>query len=593
MKPANDSLEGTTTTSAGNYLANTFPISSDINLGFVFTDAESSKFYIKDGSCFVRANGTTNNGLASAKDNNTNPDYGIWTITETASGSGEYTIINNNDRQISLYLSSTTNNWRSYGNTSGSKTNVYLYKKVVPVESITITNNPGTLTIGSTYQLNTTILPVDASDKSLTWHTSDDTIISVSSSGELTAEGLGTATIYASANDGSEVESDPISITVQEAAVVTAISVSANPSSGVAGNTLALTANVTGSGPSYNTVNWSIDDTDIATITSTGANTANAVLTRIPGTATVTATSAVAGFESISGSTTITNNQIWVSSITIDPATETNLTVGLTYPTGCTVEPSDATNPNVIWSTSDPTVATISNEIISALGAGTAVIKATAADGHTPIVEDSITVTVHEPLGSLYLDQEELNLTVGESYDLLCSDHPINKADGVLSTALGSGSVATEDNQVVVGTYNEETDSLFVVGNGGSEATRANAFEVTPEGKAIVGTNTENSDSTNTLVTKGFAESTFLAKTRTVNILTSDWVDSAVELNLSPVSVGSADVLFVSPTDDCAQEYYNCGIQRAVNGSTLTLTAATIPENTITIQIIYFKGQAF
>ena len=593
MQPTNTESSGDITTAAGKYLANTFPISSDINLGFVFTDAENSKFYIKDGSCYVRANGTTNNGLASAKDNNTNPDYGIWTITETASGSGEYTIINNNDRQISLYLSSTTNNWRSYGNTSGSKTNVYLYRKVIPVTGITITN-PGTLIVGSSYTLSATIDPSTASDKSITWSSSDSNIITINSStGEATAIAEGTATITAVANGGTDV-SDSITVSVEAAAVVTDITVTANPSSGVYGDTLDITATVEGSGSGYNVVNWTNSNPNIATLIPTGANTATATLTRNIGTTTITATSAVEGYESISGSCTITNNQIYVDSITIDPETPTDLTVGLVYQTGCTVEPDNATNPNVIWSTSDPTVATISNEEISAIGVGTAIIKATAADGGHPIpAEDSITVTVSAPLGQLYLNKTTLNLKVGESYDLVCSEYPFNKAEGVLSTALGSGSVATEDNQVVVGTYNEETDSLFIVGNGESEATRANAFEVTPEGKAIVGANTENSDSANTLVTKGFAEAAFLAKTRTVNILTSDWVDSAVELDLSPVSVGSADVLFVSPTDDCAQEYYNCGIQRAANGSILTLTAATLPENTITIQIIYFKGQAF
>ena len=99
----------------------------------IFADAGSSKFYIKDGACFVRANGTTNNGLASATSNDSNSNYGIWTVTETST-SGEYTIINNNSRQISLYNNS---NWRSYGTTSGSKTNVKLYEKAKTAQTIT------------------------------------------------------------------------------------------------------------------------------------------------------------------------------------------------------------------------------------------------------------------------------------------------------------------------------------------------------------------------------------------------------------------------------------------------------------------------
>ena len=49
-----------------------------------------------------------------------------------------------------------------------------------------------------------------------------------------------------------------------------------------------------------------------------------------------------------------------------------------------TVQPSDATNPAVTWSSSAPTVASVANGVVTALAAGTAVITATTVDGgHT------------------------------------------------------------------------------------------------------------------------------------------------------------------------------------------------------------------
>ena len=151
MNPANSTASGTTTKAAGEYSATSFTAASGPDRGFIFADAGSSKFYIKDGACFVRANGTTNNGLASATSNDTNPNYGIWTVTETGT-SGQYTIINDNSRQISLYG---TTNWRSYGTTSGSKTNVKLYEKSATPQTITVDPSSKEAYTDETFSLTT------------------------------------------------------------------------------------------------------------------------------------------------------------------------------------------------------------------------------------------------------------------------------------------------------------------------------------------------------------------------------------------------------------------------------------------------------
>ena len=59
-----------------------------------------------------------------------------------------------------------------------------------------------------------------------------------------------------------------------------------------------------------------------------------------------------------------------------------------------TVEPSDATNKNVTWSSSNDTVATVDNSgNVKAVGAGTATITATAADGSGKFATCKVTVT--------------------------------------------------------------------------------------------------------------------------------------------------------------------------------------------------------
>lgn len=76
----------------------------------------------------------------------------------------------------------------------------------VPVESVSLDKTEYTFnTIGNTLTLTATVLPADATDKSVSWSSSDSSIASVDNSGKVTARANGNATIKATANDGSGV----------------------------------------------------------------------------------------------------------------------------------------------------------------------------------------------------------------------------------------------------------------------------------------------------------------------------------------------------------------------------------------------------
>lgn len=58
-----------------------------------------------------------------------------------------------------------------------------------------------------------------------------------------------------------------------------------------------------------------------------------------------------------------------------------SVAVGNTTTLTATVEPSNATNKTVSWSTSDEDVATVDGGVVTGIGAGTATITVTTADG--------------------------------------------------------------------------------------------------------------------------------------------------------------------------------------------------------------------
>ena len=80
-----------------------------------------------------------------------------------------------------------------------------------------------------------------------------------------------------------------------------------------------------------------------------------------------------------------------VTSITLDKTTA-EITVGGNTTLTATVEPDNATNKTVNWTSDKTEIATVNNGVVTAVAAGTAVITATAADGSG--VSASCTVTV-------------------------------------------------------------------------------------------------------------------------------------------------------------------------------------------------------
>lgn len=73
---------------------------------------------------------------------------------------------------------------------------------VVSVTGVTLNKSALTLEVGEAEKLTATIEPADATDKSLSWTTSDESVAIVDESGVVTALKAGTATITVSAADG-------------------------------------------------------------------------------------------------------------------------------------------------------------------------------------------------------------------------------------------------------------------------------------------------------------------------------------------------------------------------------------------------------
>ena len=315
---------------------------------------------------------------------------------------------------------------------------------LVSVEKITISGTT-TLTVGNTTTLTAMVLPENATNKSVTWSSSNTGVANVdSSTGVVTAVASGDVTIIATATDGSDVKAEcTVTVSEPEKVLVTSITINGTTTLTV-GNTITLTATVLPENATNTTVTWSSSDTSVASVDSTsGLITAHAA-----GTTTITATAADGS--NVTGTCTVTVSaaNVPVTSITLNPTT-LNLKVYETGTIAATVT-ENASDETVTWSSSDETIATVdSTGKVTAVGAGTATITATANGGTNVTATCSVTVTAAQttkPVTSIALDKTSLDLAVSGTYTLTANVLPQDASNKEVEWTSSNADVAKVEN---------------------------------------------------------------------------------------------------------------------------------------------------
>ncbi|NBC84375.1 MAG: T9SS type A sorting domain-containing protein [Bacteroidetes bacterium] len=152
---------------------------------------------------------------------------------------------------------------------------------IVPVEGVSLDQSILALEGNATSQLTATVNPENASDKSVTWSSSDTDVAMVDENGLITAISEGTATITVKTNDGLHTASCDVTVTIP----VSGVTLDYTELTLDEGSTSQLTATVNPENASDKSVTWSSSDTDVASVDENGLVTAVS-----NGTATITVT---------------------------------------------------------------------------------------------------------------------------------------------------------------------------------------------------------------------------------------------------------------------------------------------------------------
>lgn len=242
-----------------------------------------------------------------------------------------------------------------------------------------IVNEELELEIGDTFDLDWTVNGVGTFDDSVSIYALDDNgTISVDNNGRITAliEGSDYVVIESDV-DSSVYASVYVSVTASGSSSVTSVSVSPSAVSlDLNGTkTSTLTATVNGTNNPSQAVTWSSSNTNIATVNSSGVVTAKAT-----GNTTITATSQQDGTKSGTCSVTVSDSTVHVTGVSLNK-NSTSITVGDDEILTATVAPNNATNKSVTWTSSNTSVATVSNGTVHGVATGNATITVTTTDG--------------------------------------------------------------------------------------------------------------------------------------------------------------------------------------------------------------------
>lgn len=291
------------------------------------------------------------------------------------------------------------------------------------VESITLNETSVALAHGETFQLTVRVNPEDAAYDAVAWVSSNESAAVVSGDGLVTAVAEGKAIITASIGNVSAscvVNVGPL--------LPESITLDRNTLSIKVGETSQLVAEVAPEGAKYE-LEWSSSDPSVATVDGegkvTGVYYGNAVVTVKAG--------------EVSAECQVAVSKVPVESVEID-RDEAEVLLNSIVKLNAVINPQDATDAVLVWSSEDESVATVDNDG-NVRGARLGTTKIIAEAGGKK--DECVVTVIPVPVESVELNKSDVELVVGASVRLSATVYPSDATDKTLTWTSSDSGVAT------------------------------------------------------------------------------------------------------------------------------------------------------
>ncbi len=348
------------------------------------------------------------------------------------------------------------------------------YVRVVTmVKSVTLNRDRAGAYTTRSFTLTATVLPENASNKNVTWSTSNPKVATVNQKGVVT--GVGSGTCYITVTTENRGETATCRVTVVKKKEVTGITISRDAKGMYKNGKYTLTASVTPADATYTKVLWSSSDPSMVSVDSNGKLTAHKT-----GTAYITA----ASYDNPMIKKTcrvvviVKPTGVTLNKSSADVYTDNTITLKPT------VAPSDATNKNVTWKSSNKAVATVNSKgVVTGVKEGTATITCTTENGGF-VAKCKVTVKKSVKTTSVKFSKSSLTIDDGTLGQLSVTVAPSNATNKKVTYTSSNANIAKvySDGRVYGVTPGTVTITVKTADTGKTAACKVTVKGVNPTG---------------------------------------------------------------------------------------------------------------
>ncbi len=336
------------------------------------------------------------------------------------------------------------------------------------VTGVNLNKTQTTIQVGQEETLLATVLPEEATNKKVTWKSSDDTTVTVTD-GKIKGIKVGTADITVTTED--EGKTATCAVTVTEASEqnvgVTGVKLNKTQTTIEVGKEEQLIATVLPDNATNKNVTWkSSDDTTVTVadgkIKGVKVGTANITVTTQDGSK--TAICAVTVTEALGQNVGVTGVKLNKTQTTVEIGKEEQLIA--------TVEPANATNKNVTWKSSNDTTVTVADGKIKGVKVGTANITVTTQDG-SKTATCAVTVKEREitkkPVEKIELNKTTMSVQKGDKFNLTVTFYPSDATNKKVTWKTSNSNIATVSKEGLITAVSEGEVTITAITEDGQK----------------------------------------------------------------------------------------------------------------------------
>lgn len=425
------------------------------------------------------------------------------------------------------------------------------------VTSIKLDETTKTMYVGDTARMSYIIAPTNATNREVTWSSTNSAVFTVDANGQVSAKGSGIAVLVLKSSDGGYMST--CTITVKQKA--TGIDFDVTNLELNVGQTYTIKVTAQPADATDYTLTWSSLDNAIATVDAKGTITGKAV-----GKTVVMATVSTGGvvYCNVVVKAAATGMQLNYS--------EKNVVIGDYLDIKASIIPSNAASTvSVVWTSSKPSVATISSTgRLKAIKGGTTVITAKTSDGK---YTSHCIINVIEKVTSIKLNQTYYRVGLGKSYTLVATVKTNAANNPTVKWTSSNTKIATVDQKGKVTGKAIGTVTITVAAQDGSGVKATSTIRVVRAATSI----SLDRTSVNTVVGRSFTLKATVKPTnatfKTVNWTSSDKSIAIVDSNGRVTALKDGTVTIKASAKDNSGHY----------ATAYVIVSKRVPANSVTI----------